>query len=173
MATGDTNKKSPEQLQMPPSSVLEPEYAVGVGLITADEFNAIRNEFLSQSDLSIGMVAPLIFLAFALSIWLTAWQRIGVASVVLLASIALYSMAVERRFQYRYELRILILGRWDKAQEAKKQSSGSKPSATETKQTIEVRPLTFDLRLGSTTETPAPPAKAESSTKPSKVDSGK
>lgn len=166
MANTDAKKKTGQQLEMPPSSVLEPEYAVGVGLITADEFNAIRNDFLSQSDLSVGLIAPLICLAFAVSTWLAVWQRILVAVGVLFASWILYLMAVERRFQYRYELRILILGRWDKAQEAKKQASGSNGAKSEIKQTLEVKPLTFDFRYGSTLDTPAPLEKTAPAKKP-------
>lgn len=98
------------QNDMPPSAVLEPEYAVGKGLITQDEFNAVKNEFFAQSELSVGLIVPLICLAAAVSYWLTSTQRIALSIFVIVVSCVLYLVAVERRFQYRFELKILILG---------------------------------------------------------------
>lgn len=136
------------QNEMPPSAVLEPEYAVGKGLITQDEFDAMKNEFFAQSELTAGLIIPLICLASALSYWLTPLVRILLAVFVALGSCLLYLVAVERRFQYRFELKILILGRWDKAKEAAKDSSSnSKPSVTETKQTLQENlNITVDLK---------------------------
>jgi len=133
---------------MPPGAVLEPEYAVGKGLITQDEFDAVKNEFFAQSELSVGLILPLVCLASAISYWLVAWQRIAVSGFVILFSFLLYLVAVERRFQYRFELKILILGRWDKAKETAKDSSGSsKPTVAETKQTVtENVNVTLDLK---------------------------
>lgn len=136
------------QNDMPPSAVLEPEYAVGKGLITQDEFDAVKNEFFAQSELSVGLILPLICLASAISFWLTLWERIGLSGFVAFLSCLLYLVAVDRRFQYRFELKILILGRWDKAKEAAKGSSGSsKPSIQETKQSVQENlNVTVDLK---------------------------
>jgi hypothetical protein len=142
------------QNEMPPGAVLEPEYAVGKGLITQDEFDAVKNEFFAQSELSVGLILPLICLAGAVSYWLSLGERIALSLFVVVVSCLLYLVAVERRFQYRFELKILILGRWDKAKEASKDtSSGAKPSVTETKQTVqenlsvsvELKPLSVKL----------------------------
>lgn len=155
--------KRAQQAEMPPSAVLEPEYAVGKGLITQDEFNAMKNEFFSQSELSVGLILPLILLASALAYWLVPWQRVLLAIALVPACGLLYWIGVERRFQYRFELKILILGRWDKAKEAAaKDNSGS---SNGTKQSIEeklsiavdLKPLTVDFRTGGTDLQPAPP----------------
>jgi hypothetical protein len=136
------------QNDMPPGAVLEPEYAVGKGLITQDEFDAVKNEFFAQSELSVGLILPLICLASAISFWLGVWERAALSGFVVLLSCLLYLVAVERRFQYRFELKILILGRWDKAKEAAKDNSGgSKPTVPETKQTVQENlNVTVDLK---------------------------
>jgi len=167
------DKKTGQQNEMPPDVVLEPEYAVGTGLITQDEFNAIKNDYFSQSELSAGLIVPLILLAFAgsNSHWSLWWQRIVVALIVGVVSFFLYLVAVERRFQYRFELKILILGRWDKAKEAAAKPDNPKPDITQTRQTVEekvniaveLKPLTVDLRTGATNVTPAPPTPSLSS----------
>ena len=161
------DKKSAQQDEMPPDLVLEPEYAVGTGLITQDEFNAIKNDYFSQSELSAGLILPLILLAFAgsHSYWSLGWQRIIVALFVGVASFLLYLVAVERRFQYRFELKILILGRWDKAKEAAAKSNsgnsnggnGKKPAEEKLSIAVDLNPLTVDFRTGSTDKQPAPP----------------
>jgi len=161
------DKKPLQENEMPPDVVLEPEYAVGTGLITQDEFSAIKNEYFAQSELSAGLIVPLILLAFAgsHSHWSLGWQRIVVALIVGVVSFLLYLVAVERRFQYRFELKILILGRWDKAKAAAKPDT-PKPDITQTKQTVQeqlnvsvdLKPLTLDFRTGTTNVTPAPPA---------------
>src|SRR5579871_761890 len=91
------------QNDMPPGAVLEPEYAVGKGLITQDEFDAVKNEFFAQSELSVGLILPVICLASAISFWLSLWERIALSGFVALISFLLYLVAVERRFQYRFE----------------------------------------------------------------------
>jgi hypothetical protein len=163
---GSEQKKGGQQFQMPPSSVLEPEYAVGTGLITQAEFDALKGEFFSQSELSVGMILPLVCLAYALSFWISPGWRVLLAAGIAAASLGLYMAAVERRFQYRYELRILILGRWDKAQAAKKDSNGSNSSSRPSKIeetlniAVDLKPLTVDFRSGPTNVMPAPPTPA-------------
>jgi hypothetical protein len=73
-------------------------------------------------------------------------------------------VGLERRFQYRFELKIMILGRWDKAMEAAKKSSGSsnggngaKPTEEKLSIAVDLNPLTVDFRTGSTEKQPAPP----------------
>jgi len=156
-------KRMPQD-QMPPSAVLEPEYAVGKGLITQDEFNAMKNEFFAQSELSVGLIMPLILLASALSYWMLPWERIVLAFALGVTCGALYMVGLERRFQYRFELKIMILGRWDKAMEAAKKSSGSsnggngaKPTEEKLSIAVDLNPLTVDFRTGSTEKQPAPP----------------
>jgi hypothetical protein len=160
-----TAPSKPAQDEMPPSSVLEPEYAVGKGLISQDEFNAMKNEFFSESELSVGLILPLILLASAASYWMLPWMRIVLAIALSGACGLLYMVGVERRFQYRFELKILILGRWDKAKEAAQKSSssnssggnGKKPPEEKLSIAVDLNPLTVDFRTGSTDKQPAAP----------------
>lgn len=157
-----STKRLPQD-QMPPSAVLEPEYAVGKGLITQDEYNAMKNEFFAQSELSVGLILPLILLSAALSYWTELWEQIVLGVAVGAACSLLYLVGVERRFQYRFELKIMILGRWDKAMEAAKNNSdssnGSNKTSIEEKLSIAVdlNPLTVDFRTGGTGTQPALP----------------
>lgn len=159
------DKKPAQQDEMPPDVVLEPEYAVGKGLITQEEFNDVKNQYFAQSELSMGLILPLILLAFAASYRLLPWERVFLAAFVGLASFFLYLVAVERRFQYRFELKILILGRWDKAKEAAAKSNsgnsnggnGKKPAEEKLSIAVDLNPLTVDFRTGTTDKQPAPP----------------
>jgi hypothetical protein len=46
--------------------VLEPEYAIGQGLVSQAEFNDFRNTYLAQSELSLGLIIPTLLIAFAI-----------------------------------------------------------------------------------------------------------
>jgi hypothetical protein len=115
-------KETETKLKTPGQKMLQPEYAIGQGLITRDDYNALQNEYLAQSDLSVGLVVPLAFLLFALAMtpqlgeWNSPWllRGLGVMTAVLVI------LGLDRRHKYRVELQSLILGSWVKKTEAAK-----------------------------------------------------
>jgi len=150
--------------------ILEPEYAIGQGLISREELSDFRNSYRAQSELSLGLILPLILIVFALIIRMTPAQIRGYTALWILGSIAaatafLFVISMERRQKYRVELGLLLVSRWDKqaaadkaAKEAKAQVKVSGQSQEETIRRVlqeelknlqlEVKPLVVELHTG-------------------------
>jgi hypothetical protein len=146
--------------------ILEPEYAIGQGLISRDEYNDFRNGFLAQSELSLGLVLPLILVVFAeAKDFLHVWSRLVWASgFIFLATWFLFVVAMERRQKYRIELKLLLVSRWDKQAAADKAAKDAKAKAADKTQEdtvrkvvkeelkdlhLEVKPLVVEVRKSS------------------------
>ena len=135
-------KKTPDR------KILQPEYAIGQGLITRDDYNTLQNEYLAQSDLSVGLIVPLAFLLFALVMtpelgeWKGPWNLVGLG----VTAVALMVLALDRRHKYRVELKSLILGNWVKKIEAAKAAEKAAKEAAK--------------EAAAKSAAPAPPAKS-------------
>jgi hypothetical protein len=128
--------------------ILQPSYAIGMGIITQDDYNNLKNEYFAQSELTLGLMIPLILIVLGLALtpqiglapkwiekslvddgsWWAAlpgaltWYLMCAALVPI--SMALFLVGAERYHKYRMELKLLILGNWQKQQEAKEAAAG-------------------------------------------------
>jgi hypothetical protein len=142
-------KAKDEQLK----KILQPPYAIGMGIITRDDYNNLKNEYFSQSELSLGLILPLVLIVLGLVLtpqlglappigehaslldpqsWLK-WAAWGLMCLFMaLLSQMLFMIGMERYHKFRLEVKLLILGNWQKQQDAKKDSkatSSASPSA--------------------------------------------
>jgi hypothetical protein len=105
--------------------ILQPEYAIGMGVITRDDYNNEMNQYFAQSELSLGLIVPMILIVLGLRLIPEVGLNGGawVAMCLALAPISgvLFVVGMERWQKYRMELKLLILGNWEKLQDAKKQ----------------------------------------------------
>jgi hypothetical protein len=150
----DAAQKKDEELK----KILQPPYAIGMNLISRDDYNNLKNEYFSQSELSLGLILPMVLIVlglvltpqigltppgwptdstswYSLQFWLRglAWTFMCLAMVRI--SEALFLVGMERYHKFRLEVKLLILGNWQKQQDAKKTSgsgsdggSGGKPT---------------------------------------------
>jgi hypothetical protein len=109
---------------------LQAEYAVGKGLIAQTDLDALRNRYTAQGDLSLGLLLPFLLLVFACLVELPGVRAYGLTLLpVILVSGTLFFLAIERRSQYRTELRLLLLGRIQKQLDADKAAKEAKEDA--------------------------------------------
>ena len=176
--------------------ILQPPYAIGMGLITRDDYNSLKNEYFSQSELSLGLILPMILIVLGLVLTpqlgltpqglassslreLQTWLRLLAWALMCLLMIplsqSLFLIGMERYHKFRLELKLLILGNWQKQQDTKKAAdSGSgitsskpkppSPGDPGTATNINVGPLTVDIRSndpGSPTEATTPSGKPD------------
>jgi hypothetical protein len=109
--------------------ILQPEYAIGMNIITRDDYNSQMNEYFAQSELSLGAIIPLILIVLGLVLTPQVGLNDGawVMMCVALAPISgvLFFIGMERWQKYRMELKLLILGNWERLQDAKEQAKPS------------------------------------------------
>jgi hypothetical protein len=109
--------------------ILQPEYAIGMNIITRDDYNSQMNEYFAQSELSLGTIIPLILIVLGLVLTPQVGLNDGawVMMCVALAPISgvLFFIGMERWQKYRMELKLLILGNWERLQDAKEQAKPS------------------------------------------------
>lgn len=115
--------------------MLQPAYAIGMGIITDDDYNTLKNEFFAQSELSLGLIVPLILVVLGLalipqiglgptgsggelSLHAMAWFFICAALAPI--SMGLFVVGAERFHKFRMEVKLLILGNWQKQKDAAK-----------------------------------------------------
>lgn len=152
----------PDPFPVPPLELLQPSYAIGKGLISQDEYDNLRNEYSAEGDLSFGLILPLALLAivlpYKLGVMADWWQVFIITVLLFVATFSLFWVGMERSHKFRMEVKLLILGKWDKAREAaekeksKTNNSGSQTGAkgvTNSLQ-VEVKPLDVSLRTGPT-----------------------
>src|SRR6266571_1181724 len=98
--------------------ILQPEYAIGSGVITRDDYNKLKDEFFAQSELSLGLIVPLILIVLGLKLMPQIgiegkyWVALCIALVPI--SAGLFWIGMERRNKFRLELELLIEGNWAK-----------------------------------------------------------
>jgi hypothetical protein len=132
----DEDKKASDDNDDELMKILQPEYAIGMGIITRDDYNNQMNEYFAQSELSLGLIVPLILIVLGLVLTPQVGLRneAWVAMCVALAPISgvLFVLGMERWQKYRMELKLLILGNWERLQDAKQpqkpSGNGSGPS---------------------------------------------
>jgi hypothetical protein len=115
--------------------ILQPAYAIGIGIITDDQYNTLKNEFFAQSELSLGLIVPLILVVLglalmpqiglgptgsggALTLHAMAWFFICASLTPI--SMGLFVVGAERFHKFRMEVKLLILGNWQKQKDAAK-----------------------------------------------------
>ena len=109
--------------------ILQPEYAIGMNIITRDDYNSQMNQYFAQSELSLGAIIPLILIVLGLVLTPQVGLNDGawVMMCVALAPISgvLFFIGMERWQKYRMELKLLILGNWERLQDAKQEAKPS------------------------------------------------
>jgi hypothetical protein len=126
----DEKKAQEETLK----KILQPEYAIGNGVISNDDYNKLKDEYFAQSELSLGLILPMMLIVLGLRLT----PQVGLQGVFWVAmclalvpiSGGLFWVGMERRHKYRLELKLLILGNWQRLQDAKKDAKSSDPSPT-------------------------------------------
>jgi hypothetical protein len=115
--------------------VLQPAYAIGMGIITDDQYNTLKNEFFAQSELSLGLIVPLILVVLGLALipqiglgptgaggelTLHAMAWFFICASLAPISMGLFVVGAERFHKFRMEVKLLILGNWQKQTDAAK-----------------------------------------------------
>jgi hypothetical protein len=154
---------------------------MGMGVISRDDYQNLKNEYFAQCELSLGLIIPLILIVLGLSLtpqvglqqvglpqlglphlaW--GWPLVCLAMVPL--STLLFLVGTERYHKYRMELKLLILGNWQKQQEAAKKAASNGDSSKKTPAapassatTIDVKPIVVQLQTSSAAEKPPQPS---------------
>jgi len=130
--------------------IIQPSYALGMNIITNDEYNNLQNQYLAQSELSLGLIIPLILIVLGLALI----PQIGLgpaatggllhsltwffmcASLAFLSTL-LFIVGAERFQKWRMEVKLLILGNWQKQQEAKKKAASDANGAASSSKAIQ------------------------------------
>lgn len=100
----------PRELDVP-TEILLPEYAIGVGLITREEYDSVRRDYFTQTQWTLGLIIPLIMLWIALAIRpepLPWWLHF---LFVLLIGVGLIG-GMDRLHNYYAQLQSLIAGKY-------------------------------------------------------------
>jgi hypothetical protein len=128
------SKVGPDGEEEDLKKVLQPAYAIGMKIITPDQYTALKNEFFAQSELCLGLIVPLILVVLGLA--LIPQVGLGPAGGVLhsltwfvicafLAPMCmlLFVVGAERFHKFRMEVKLLILGNWQSQKDAKKKQN--------------------------------------------------
>lgn len=125
----------------PDPKIYHPEYAIGQGLITRDEYSRIRDEYFTQSQVSLGLILPLCLMVYAIS----RTPQLGVQRItqgaIGVALAVLFVVGMDRWHKYESELQSLILSRWNKVQAA---DAKAKQDAAATKTQIQLNKTLTD-----------------------------
>lgn len=133
--------------------ILQPSYAIGVGIITQDDYNNLKNNYFAQSELSVGLIIPLIVIVLGLALapqagirpvglkspggmteWASSFAWFLTCAALAPLSTFLFLVGTERYQKFRMELKLLILGNWKKQLNAKKAASnGTSTTGTSAK----------------------------------------
>jgi hypothetical protein len=115
--------------------ILQPAYAIGMGIITGDQYNTLKNEFFAQSELSLGLIVPMILVVLGLALipqiglgptgsggelTMHAMAWFFICALLAPISMGLFVVGAERFHKFRMEVKLLILGNWQKQMEAAK-----------------------------------------------------
>lgn len=114
-----------------PTKILLTEYAIGQGLISREEYGALRDQYFTQSQATLGLILPTIGIIVAInfggSLDLDAWVSWLLGGLVLLALLS----GLDRLHKYYSELQTLIVSRYVarviKAREEAAKDSKPKP----------------------------------------------
>jgi len=128
--------------QTPPPQVLQPRYAIGKGIITQAEYQDLKDTYFAQSEISFGLIIPLFLLVFALGkqqfqLCMPAWIFSVLLGVEIILTFLLFWVGMERQDKFGMEYRLLILGHWDKLNEAAAQTAAPKTDITPLRDAVE------------------------------------
>ena len=138
---GTDQSGSPPQPPPPDPKIYHPEYAIGQGLITRDEYSHIRDEYFTQSQVSLGLILPLCLMAYAISRTpQLGLQRITQGAIGVVLAV-LFVVGMDRWHKYESELQSLILSRWNNVQAA---AAKAKQDAAATKSQIQLNKTLTD-----------------------------
>jgi len=103
-----------ERLERNWVKIKQPEYAIAQGLITRDEYKAVREEYYTQSLISIGLVLPFLFTTFAVLVTPRIGVRPGwkVCLFLILVQAALVWVGADRRHKFDMGVESLIRTRF-------------------------------------------------------------
>jgi len=93
-----------------PTDILVPEYAIGVGLITREEYELVRHNYYTQSQWTLGLIGPVLFLWIVLGsrgLLAGGWQHVVFGAVIALAFVG----GMDRLHNYHAQLQALIAGK--------------------------------------------------------------
>jgi hypothetical protein len=149
-ADGADSFSDKDQLQ----KVLQPSYAIGMGVIAQSDYTDLKNEYFAQCELSLGLIIPMILIVLGLKLTPqvglvhTAWVVMCLAMAPI--STVLFLIGAERYHKYRMELKLLILGSWKKQLDAKEAAATSASKQTPSGQSntpskIEVKSLVVEV----------------------------
>jgi hypothetical protein len=107
-------KAAPEmtvQYQVP-YYVLDAEYAIGMGIISQQEYTSLRDDYYTQARTLTGVAIPLIGLMFYM--WLGTTQRWGCWPYIflLLLTVGAVFSGLDRLHKFYSELQMLIIGHY-------------------------------------------------------------
>jgi hypothetical protein len=118
-----------KQLKTLWKKISQPEYAIGQGLLSRDDYNSIKDEYYGQSQISIGLIPPVAFLTFAI----LATPQVGLRSgwpvwttLALVQALLLY-VGVDRRHKFETTVESLIASQFLKTCEAKQKKPTPPP----------------------------------------------
>jgi hypothetical protein len=118
--------------------IRQPEFAIGQGLLSRDEYNSIRDEYYAQSLISVGLVLPVMLLTFAivvtpqLGLGGDRGPKLFIWLFLVLTETALIMIGADRRNKFEVEVETRISGQFLKTCEAAKKTATdpAKPPST-------------------------------------------
>jgi len=118
---GDRRYGTPDHLRREDPDVYEPNYAVGRGLLTQSEYNALYDQYYRQSELATGLILPLLMLAATGCIRIDCCYALGGWMIWLLALVgiliwfilawSLWRVGLDRLHKFYSEVQARIAGR--------------------------------------------------------------
>jgi hypothetical protein len=94
-----------------PTEILLPEYAIGVGLITREEYEGIRSDYFTQTQWTLGLIIPLLLLWAALAMRDESARWWVHAIFITLVGVAFVG-GMDRLHNYYAQLQSLIAGKY-------------------------------------------------------------
>jgi hypothetical protein len=122
------DKTCEEQLRDLWKKISQPEYAIGQGILSQDDYNSIKDTYYGQSQISIGLILPVAFLTFAIlatpqlglkSGW-TVWPGLALAQGLLLW------VGADRKHKFETTVESFISSRFLNTCNAKKDAAKTK-----------------------------------------------
>jgi hypothetical protein len=111
--------------------ISQPEYAIGQGLLTRDDYNAIQDQYYGQTQISFGLILPLAFLTFAIlatpQLGLTGLWVVCAALALAVVQALLLSVGTDRRNKFETEVESHIASQFLKTCEANQKPASPAP----------------------------------------------
>jgi hypothetical protein len=95
-----------------PTKILMTEYAIGQGLITRDEYIALRDQYFTQSQATFGLILPLVGIIAAINSGGTFDLECWVSWLLGAFAVVAFFGGLDRLHKYYSELQTLIVSRY-------------------------------------------------------------